>query len=142
MHMQRLLAILLLIGTQALFARAGPPDWVPQDLIDMVQGDKERCMAEHGTTQALIDKVNDGVLENDRAISCYMYCLLDAFTLVDEEGNLEAEMLISFLPDDLKAQGTDILNKCAKQDGADGCEKTFNVAKCVQSTVPELWFMV
>ncbi|XP_047367285.1 uncharacterized protein LOC124956011 [Vespa velutina] len=121
---------------------AGPPDWVPAELLDMVVGDKTRCMEEHGTTQALIDQVNDGNLVNDRSLSCYMFCLLDAFSLVDEEGNLEAEMLLGFLPENLVAQGTDILNACAKQDGADGCERVFKVAQCVQQKVPELWFMV
>ncbi|KAL2712193.1 general odorant-binding protein 83a-like [Vespula squamosa] len=129
---------------------AGPPDWVPAELLEMVAGDKSRCMEEHGTTQALIDQVNDGNLVNDRALSCYMFCLLDAFSLVnsifdlivDEEGNLEAEMLLGFLPENLVAKGTDILNACAKQDGADGCDRVFNVAKCVQAKVPELWFMV
>lgn len=99
-------------------------------------------MSEHGTTQAQIDEVNDGVLVHSKAIGCYMYCMLDAFSLADEEGNLEAEMLISFLPEDLQEMGTNILNKCAKQDGEDNCDKIFNVAKCVQAEVPELWFMV
>jgi len=99
-------------------------------------------MTEHGTAQALIDEVNDGKLTNDRTITCYMNCLLDAFSLVDEEGNLEAEMLISVIPDEYQKIGTDILNKCAVQEGADACEKIYNVAKCVQATVPELWFMV
>ncbi|KAI4475673.1 hypothetical protein M0802_015073 [Mischocyttarus mexicanus] len=111
-------------------------------MIEMVAGDKARCMEEHGTTQALIDQVNDGNLVNDRSLSCYMYCMLESFSLVDEEGNLESEMLLGFIPDNLKDMGTDVLNACAKQDGADGCERVFNVAKCVQQKVPELWFMV
>ncbi|XP_015177157.1 PREDICTED: uncharacterized protein LOC107066747 [Polistes dominula] len=121
---------------------AGPPDWVPPEMIEMVAGDKARCMEEHGTSQALIDQVNDGNLVNDRSLSCYMYCMLEAFSLVDEEGNLESEMLLGFIPDNFKEMGADILNACARQDGADGCERVFNVAKCVQQKVPELWFMV
>ncbi|KAH0951263.1 Obp1 [Eciton burchellii] len=138
----RVSVILAAVLLQAIYVSAGPPDWVPPEMLEMVQGDKKRCMSEHGTTQELIDKVNDGDLLNDRSITCYMFCLLDAFSLVDEEGNLEAEMLISVIPAEFQEIGNKILNKCAVQDGADPCEKIYNVAKCVQGTVPELWFMV
>ncbi|EFN89245.1 Pheromone-binding protein-related protein 1 [Harpegnathos saltator] len=107
-------------------------------MLEMVQGDKERCMAEHGTSQDLIDQVNDGHLSDDRSITCYMNCLLDAFSLVDEEGDLEADMLISVIPEQYQEIGTKLLTKCAKQDGADPCEKIFKVAQCVQGTVPEV----
>ncbi|XP_024890487.1 general odorant-binding protein 69a-like [Temnothorax curvispinosus] len=139
MHVSVILGVVLL---QAIYVSAGPPDWIPPEMLEMVQADKKRCMAEHGTSQALIDEVNDGKLMNDRSITCYMNCLLDAFSLVDEEGNLEAEMLLTVIPEQFQEIGTKILNKCAKQDGADACEKIFEVAKCVQGTVPELWFMV
>lgn len=81
---------------------------------------------------------------------------------VDEEGNLETEMLLSVIPEQFQEIGNKILNKCAVQgklrvnfftwicyivdlcftnkflDGADACEKIYNVAKCVQGTVPEV----
>ncbi|KAL6438099.1 hypothetical protein ACFW04_004378 [Cataglyphis niger] len=139
MHVSVILGVVLL---QAIYVFAGPPDWIPPEMLEMVQDDKQRCMAEHGTSQALIDEVNDGKLTDDRSITCYMHCLLDAFSLVDEEGDLEVDMLLSVIPENFQEIGTQILNKCAKQDGADPCEKIFNVAKCVQATVPELWFMV
>ncbi|KYN41523.1 Pheromone-binding protein-related protein 1 [Trachymyrmex septentrionalis] len=135
MHVPVILGVVLL---QAIYVSAGPPDWIPAEMLEMVQADKERCMAEHGTSQVSIDEVNDGKLSNDRSITCYMNCLLDAFSLVDEEGNLEADMLISVIPEQFQEIGNKILNKCAKQDGADACEKIYEVAKCVQGTVPEV----
>ncbi|GAB1863354.1 General odorant-binding protein 69a-like [Camponotus japonicus] len=139
MHVSVILGMVFL---QAIYVSAGPPDWIPPEMLEMVQADKERCMAEHGTSQALIDEVNDGKLSEDRSITCYMHCLLDSFSLVDEEGDLETDMLLSVIPEEFQEIGSKILNKCAKQDGADVCDKIFNVAKCVQGTVPELWFMV
>ncbi|XP_011251750.1 general odorant-binding protein 69a [Camponotus floridanus] len=139
MHVSVILGMVFL---QAIYVSAGPPDWIPPEMLEMVQADKERCMAEHGTSQALIDEVNDGKLSEDRSITCYMHCLLDSFSLVDEEGDLETEMLLSVIPEEFQEIGNKILTKCAKQDGADVCDKIFNVAKCVQGTVPELWFMV
>ncbi|KAK2579462.1 hypothetical protein KPH14_010777 [Odynerus spinipes] len=136
------LTIFAIVALQDVRVTAGPPDWIPPEMLEMVAGDKARCMEEHGTSQALIDQVNDGNLVNDRSLTCYMFCLLDAFSLVDDDGNLESEMLLGFIPDNLKELGNDILNACAKQDGADGCERIYNVAKCVQQKVPELWFMV
>ena len=76
-------------------------------------------------------------------------------------------MLISVIPEQFQEIGNKILNKCAKQgtlceqnaffyncfiiisstprsdsvnvsDGADACEKIYEVAKCVQGTVPEV----
>lgn len=45
-------------------------------------------------------------------------------TQVDEEGDLEAEMLISVLPEQYVEIGTKILNKCAKQ-GKSGAKPPF-----------------
>ncbi|EZA48953.1 ObirObp1 [Ooceraea biroi] len=139
----RVSVIVAVVLLQAIYVSAGgPPDWVPPEMLEMVQGDKKRCMGEHGTSQALIDEVNNGNLADDRSIACYMHCMLDAFSLVDEEGNLETEMLLGVIPEQFLELATELLNKCAVQEGADGCEKVFKIAKCVQATKPELWFMV
>ncbi|XP_076237096.1 odorant binding protein 1 [Calliopsis andreniformis] len=135
------LLFLALVCSQAILVYA-LPDWVPPEILDMVQDDKQRCMAEHGTTQAQIDDVDKGNIVNDKSISCYMYCLLEAFSLVDDEANLETDMLMGLLPDNLQDTAEDILGKCTPTSGSDNCDKIFNLAKCVQSAAPELWFIV
>ena len=141
MNTKHSLLFLALVCAQAVLVRA-VPDWVPPEVLDMVQDDKERCMGEHGTSQAQIDEVDNGNILNEPSITCYMYCLLEAFSLADEDGNLETDMLLGLLPDNLQEKATDVLGKCTPTVGSDNCEKIYNLAKCVQGIVPELWFIV
>nr|UEN71174.1 odorant-binding protein 9 [Gregopimpla kuwanae] len=77
--------LLVLVSLHSIrHASAALPEWVTQDIIDMVHDDKERCMQEHGTTQDLIDKVNDGNIVNERTLTCYMNCLFESFGVVSE----------------------------------------------------------
>ncbi|XP_076620191.1 odorant binding protein 1 [Colletes latitarsis] len=135
------LLFLTLVCLQAMFVRAAP-DWVPPEVFEMVQEDKQRCMSEHGTTQAQIDEVDKGIMTNDPSITCYMYCLLEAFSLVDDEANLETDMLMGLLPDNLQDKATEVLGKCTPTVGTDNCNKIFNLGKCVYDAVPDLWFIV
>ncbi|XP_076376470.1 odorant binding protein 1 [Megalopta genalis] len=135
------LLFLGLVYLQAALVRA-VPDWVPPEIIDMVQDDKQRCMEEHGTSEAMIQEVAQGKISSDRSITCYMYCLLEAFSLVDDEANLETDMLMGILPEHLQDLAEQILGKCNPAAGSDNCEKMYNLAVCVQQAVPEMWFIV
>ncbi|KZC04404.1 PREDICTED: general odorant-binding protein 69a-like [Dufourea novaeangliae] len=141
MDTKHCLLFLGLVCVQAALVSA-VPDWVPPEIIEMVQEDKARCMGEHGTQEAQIQEVSAGNLINDKSITCYMYCLMEAFSLVDEDANLETEMLLGILPENLQATAADIMGKCTPTSGSDNCEKIFNLAKCVQAAVPELWFII
>ncbi|XP_033213373.1 pheromone-binding protein-related protein 6-like [Belonocnema kinseyi] len=135
-------SVLLTIFLHTVLVVAKPPDWIPQEMLDMVQNDKQRCMAEHGTTQELIDKVNEGELPNDRTLTCYMFCLFDSFSLADEDGNIDVDLLVSILPENLQAPAGEVFGACNNQPGADICDKMYNIGKCAQTKRPDLWFMI
>ncbi|CAK9819635.1 General odorant-binding protein 69a [Anthophora plagiata] len=126
---------------QAVLVSAAP-DWVPPEIFEMVADDKARCMGEHGTTQAQIDEVDQGKLENNPSITCYMYCLLEAFSLVDDEGNLDADMMLGLLPESLQERAESIVGQCTPTTGTDNCNKIFNLASCVQKLAPDVWFIL
>ncbi|KAH0540562.1 general odorant-binding protein 69a-like [Cotesia glomerata] len=127
---------------QTSLVSGGLPDWVPPEIIEMAAGEKGRCMSEHGTTQGMIDQVNAGSIPNDPALTCYMFCLFESFSIVDEDGVLEYEMLLEMFPEDIKNKATGILGGCATQSGADNCEKVYKIATCVQGKDPSMWFMI
>ncbi|KAK0086441.1 hypothetical protein PV325_009388 [Microctonus aethiopoides] len=135
--------VLIGILIQSYFVYAKRPDFVTDDMVAMVADDKARCMGEHGTTEGyMIDQVNEGNIPNDPKITCYMYCLFESFSVMDEDGVLEADMLTGFFPEEIQAKGASVLSDCGTQDGADNCEKVYKIATCVQSKVPEMWFML
>ncbi|XP_014213665.1 pheromone-binding protein-related protein 6-like [Copidosoma floridanum] len=140
----RVLSVVVLVCClQAVFVSAGKrPDFVTDEMMEIVRPDKEKCMAEHGTTEDLIDEVNDGHLQDNRAITCYMHCLFEAFSLIDDDGELEVEMLVGFIPEEFKAVAEDLIEHCAHLKGTDPCNTMFVMAKCVQDKRPDLWFMV
>ncbi|XP_054000124.1 general odorant-binding protein 69a-like [Hylaeus anthracinus] len=135
------LLVLAIVCVQAMFVHA-VPEWVPEEVFEMVADDKQRCMSEHGTTQAQIDDVGVGKMENNPSITCYMYCLLEAFSLVDEEANLETDMLLGIIPEHLHETASKVLGACTPTTGTDNCNKIFNLGKCVYAQVPDLWFIV
>ncbi|XP_060817737.1 pheromone-binding protein-related protein 6-like [Bombus pascuorum] len=130
-----------LVCLQTIFVNA-VPDWIPPEIFDMVAEDKARCMSEHGTTQAQIDEVDQGVLKDDRSITCYMFCLLEAFSLVDDEGDIDADMLLGLLPDQFQARAESVMSKCTPAAGSDKCDKIYNLAKCAMAEAPDVWFIV
>ncbi|XP_008554592.1 general odorant-binding protein 69a [Microplitis demolitor] len=127
---------------QTFLVSAKLPDWVPAEVIDMAQGEKGRCMSEHGTTEDMINAVNEGNIPNDPKLTCYMFCLFESFSIIDEDGVLEYGMLTEMFPDDIKAKAETVLSGCAEQAGADNCEKVYKIATCVQSKSPDMWFMI
>nr|QDJ95961.1 odorant-binding protein 18 [Encarsia formosa] len=140
--MSRVAGVFMVLAVCLQAISANRPDFITDEVMEMIKDDKARCMAEHGTTEALIDEVNNGHLPNDKALTCYMFCLFEAFSLVDEDANLEVDMLIGFLPESMQSIAHDLIEKCAHKSGADPCDKIFNMAKCVQDERPDLWFMV
>ncbi|XP_017754774.1 PREDICTED: general odorant-binding protein 69a-like [Eufriesea mexicana] len=132
---------LALVCLQTVLVHA-VPDWMPPEILDMAKEDKIRCMSEHGTTQEQINDVEKGTIPNDPSITCYMYCLLEAFSLVDDEGNLDEDMLMGVLPDNFQELANSILKTCLPTHGSDNCDKIYNLAKCIQSSAPDIWFMI
>ncbi|KAG6803427.1 odorant binding protein 1 precursor [Apis mellifera caucasica] len=132
---------LALLCLHAIFVNAAP-DWVPPEVFDLVAEDKARCMSEHGTTQAQIDDVDKGNLVNEPSITCYMYCLLEAFSLVDDEANVDEDIMLGLLPDQLQERAQSVMGKCLPTSGSDNCNKIYNLAKCVQESAPDVWFVI
>ncbi|XP_003701453.1 odorant binding protein 1 [Megachile rotundata] len=135
------LLLLAIVYLQTVLVRAAP-DWIPPEIYDMIADDKSRCMSEHGTKQEEIDEVSAGVIKNEPSITCYMYCMLEAFSLVDDEAQLETEMMVGLLPESLQDKANNVLSKCTPTSGTDNCNKIFNLATCVQQSAPDVWFMV
>nr|ASA40279.1 OBP5 [Trichogramma japonicum] len=140
--MKLFLEFFILAVTAVCMITAGRPDFVTDEILEMVASDKARCMKEHGTTESMIDAVNEGNMVNDRAITCYMYCLFEAFSLVDEDGTLEVEMLVGFLPENIQASAETVISFCSEQSADDVCDKMYDTAKCIADKRPDLWFMV
>ncbi|XP_014221575.1 general odorant-binding protein 69a-like [Trichogramma pretiosum] len=135
-------ALAAILTFQALVVYAKRPEYITDEIMDMISNDKNRCMAEYGTTEALIDQVNDGHIPNDRAITCYMYCMFESFSLVDEDGEIEIEMLVGFIPEEFQEIAAELIEACATLPGEDVCDKMYKRSSCVQAKRPDLWFMV
>ncbi|XP_051156107.1 general odorant-binding protein 69a-like [Leptopilina boulardi] len=118
------------------------PEWLPPDMMDMVQGDKNRCMSEHGTSQAVIDDASEGKFIEDRSLSCYMYCLFESFSLADEDGNVDADLLSSLMPEHIQTAALDVFGACGNAAGSDPCDKFYKMAVCAYAKRPDIWFMI
>ena len=60
------------------------------------------------------------------------------FIKVDEDGDLEVEMLVGFMPENMQEAGLELIEHCAHLPGADVCDKMYQRAKCVQEKRPDV----
>nr|ALG36142.1 odorant binding protein 9 [Sclerodermus sp. MQW-2015] len=135
-------AILVVAALQAVSVCAERPAWITQEILDMIANDKNNCMAEHGTTEAQVDSVNNGQLPEDRSITCYMFCMFDTFAVVDEDGVLDADTLSSFFPEEVQEKARGAFGPCSEPPGDDNCDKMKNLAKCIHEHDPSMLFMI
>ncbi|XP_043482799.1 pheromone-binding protein-related protein 6-like [Leptopilina heterotoma] len=118
------------------------PEWIPPEMMDMVKGDKTRCMNEHGTTEAMIQDASEGKFIDDHSLSCYMFCLFDAFSLADEDGNVDADLLSSLMPEKIQAIALEVFGTCGDIGADNPCDKFYKMAVCAYAKRPDIWFMV
>ncbi|XP_012277309.1 pheromone-binding protein-related protein 6 [Orussus abietinus] len=127
---------------QIVLVSAKVPDWVTPEMLAMVKDDKETCMSTHSTTQDMIDQVDNGFVPDIRSLKCYMHCLFEAISMIDEDGNLEVELMTGMLPENMQDDARNVLDKCSKEDGADECEKVYNIATCIGKANPKLMVII
>nr|QHN69066.1 odorant binding protein 9 [Sirex nitobei] len=136
------LVIILTLCFQTILIRAKLPDWAPPDIIELVAEDKKRCMDEHKVDQATIDKADNGDIPNEQNIKCYMHCMMESFSVVDEDGEIEEETFVGFLPEQFQTKARQSLSACANKGGADPCDKLYNTMMCFIPLAPELWYVL
>nr|UQJ72437.1 odorant binding protein 1 [Trissolcus basalis] len=135
-------AIVCVAVIQATLVIAKRPDFIDDDMMEMIKEDKAQCMQEHGTTEDMIEKASEGNIPNDSHITCYISCLLTRLGMLTDDGAIDADMMLSVVPDEIQDKAQQVLEKCGALTGTNNCERMYNAAQCILKNCPEMWFIV
>nr|QNC49767.1 odorant binding protein 2 [Trissolcus japonicus] len=135
-------AVVCVAVLQATLVIAKRPDFIDDDMMEMIKEDKTQCMQEHGTTEDMIEKASERNVANDPHITCYISCMLTRLGMMTDDGVIDADMMLSVIPDDIQDVAAKVLDTCGTLTGADKCEKMYNAVQCIINNCPEMWFIV
>ncbi|KAK7794129.1 hypothetical protein R5R35_012615 [Gryllus longicercus] len=112
------------------------------DMKEMMQMLHNTCQGNTGVAEDLIVRARTGDFADDRALKCYMKCIFVETSAMTEDGVLDGDAVIAMLPEQVKDEGSRVINVCKSATGADACEIAFNMHKCSYKENPKLYFLV
>nr|QCZ25095.1 odorant binding protein 38 [Nezara viridula]QFO46786.1 odorant binding protein [Cylas formicarius] len=100
------------------------------------------CVEETGAQESDIPKARDGVFSEDENFKCYIKCLLEQMAVIDDDGMIDVEAMISVLPEELEEIAAPVMRKCGTVKGANACENAWLTHKCYYKENPEAYFLI
>nr|AII00999.1 odorant binding protein [Dendrolimus kikuchii] len=113
------------------------------EIKEIIQIVHDECVEKTGVTEEDITNCENGIFKEDVKLKCYMFCLLEEASLVDDEGVVDYDMLISLVPDAYHDRASHMLLSCKHLDtpDKDKCQRAFDVHKCSYEKDPDLYFL-
>jgi len=97
----------------------------------------EKCKAEIGIDDETAQKVRSGNFEDDtRKAQCFTKCFFKLSGFMDENDQPQRDVIIKKLVSRHgfdQAKVTEIVDKCVKEKGADGCETAYKIFECYRT---------
>ncbi|XP_077295690.1 general odorant-binding protein 83a-like [Arctopsyche grandis] len=112
----------------------------PEDLKDIIIHIHNVCVKKTGVTESEISDCEHGKFSDRNELKCYMFCLMEEASFVDDGGLIDFDMLISMIPEEWKEKVSEMITACRHHDvaGKDGCVRAFDVHKCLYKTAPDV----
>ncbi|KAK3926654.1 General odorant-binding protein 83a [Frankliniella fusca] len=113
-----------------------------EDQKQLMKQLRTACMAETGVDEATIDACKSGQFADDPKLKCYLKCTYQQMTVMDDDGAVDADMMLSMLPESIQPKAEPILNACKDLRGADACDSALVFNKCLYEKAPEYYMVV
>ncbi|GBP55848.1 General odorant-binding protein 83a [Eumeta japonica] len=86
-----------------------------------------------------VSNCENGIFKDEAKLKCYMSCLLEETAMVDEEGIMDYEFLVSMISEEWKERFSKMIYACRHLDTPekDICQRAFDVHKCAYRQDPE-----
>ncbi|XP_073957738.1 general odorant-binding protein 83a-like [Choristoneura fumiferana] len=126
------------------FAYGGKDTPVFSDEIkEIIQHVHNECVSKTGATEEDIANCENGIFKEDPKLKCYMFCLMEEASLVDENDNVDYDMMVSLIPEQYFDRVTKIILGCKHLDtpDKDKCQRAFDVHKCSYEKDPHFYFL-
>ncbi|KAF5297542.1 hypothetical protein FQR65_LT09973 [Abscondita terminalis] len=103
------------------------------DFEDKIDKEAKNCYKEFNMNRASLDeKLQSLELPNERNLKCFMNCVITHLNIFDKNGMIALEKLRKYLDIDKETQDK-IYTNCKDIQGADDCEKFFEMSVCIRS---------
>ncbi|XP_034238292.1 general odorant-binding protein 83a-like [Thrips palmi] len=99
------------------------------------------CMEETGVAEATIEACKTGNFADDPKLRCYLKCVYQQMTVMDDDGMVDADMMVTMLPEEIQAKAEPILQVCKAVNGADACENAMQFNKCLYEKAPDYYIV-
>ncbi|KAJ1528312.1 hypothetical protein ONE63_006734 [Megalurothrips usitatus] len=130
--------LLCLAGLLAVCGLASAGVELTEDQKQLMGQLREACMGETGVDAAALDGCLSGNFPDDPKLKCYMKCVYQQMTVMDDDGMVDADMMLTMLPEDIQPKAEGILNACKDVHGADACDNAMLFNKCLYAKAPEV----
>ncbi|XP_047985436.1 general odorant-binding protein 83a-like [Leguminivora glycinivorella] len=113
------------------------------EIKEIIQHVHNECVGKTGVAEEDIANCENGIFKEDTKLKCYMFCLLEEASLVDETDTVDYEMMVSLIPEQYYDRVSKMIFACKHLDtpDKDKCQRAFDVHKCSYSKDPDLYFL-
>ncbi|CAK1601962.1 unnamed protein product [Parnassius mnemosyne] len=112
------------------------------EIKEIIQHIHSECVGKTGVTEEDITNCENGIFKEDTKLKCYMYCLLEETSLIDDDGNIDFGMMVSLIPEQYSDRVSNMILPCKHMDtpDKDKCQRVFDVHKCSYQNDPDVSF--
>ncbi|CAH2102598.1 unnamed protein product [Euphydryas editha] len=114
-----------------------------EEIKEIIQHVHNECVDKTGVAEEDIRNCENGIFKEDVKLKCYMFCLLEEGSLVDDDGNVDYDMMVSLIPEQYTNRVVKMINACKHLDMPDKnkCQRAFDVHKCSYAQDPNFYFL-
>ncbi|XP_013134607.1 PREDICTED: general odorant-binding protein 83a-like [Papilio polytes] len=113
------------------------------EIKEIIQHVHNECVAKTGVAEEDITNCENGIFKEDTKLKWYMYCLLEEASLIDDEGNVDYDMMVSLIPEQYFDRVHKMIFSCKHLDtpDKDKYQRVFDVHKCSYEKDPNFYFL-
>ncbi|CAG4978972.1 unnamed protein product [Parnassius apollo] len=113
------------------------------EIKEIIQHIHNECVGKTGVAEEDITNCEIGIFKEDTKLKCYMYCLLEEASLIEDDGNIDYGLMISLIPEHYTDRVSNMILPCKHMDtpDKDKCQRVFDVHKCSYQKDPDLYFL-
>ncbi|CAB3239931.1 unnamed protein product [Arctia plantaginis] len=111
-----------------------------EEIKEIIQTVHDECVGKTGVSEEDITNCENGIFKEDPKLKCYMFCLMEEASLVDDDDTVDYDMLVSLIPEEYFERTSKMIFACKHLDtpDKDKCQGAFDVHKCSYEKDPDV----
>ncbi|KAL5235179.1 hypothetical protein ACI65C_002589 [Semiaphis heraclei] len=102
----------------------------PEEIDELKKTLYNTCSGKFPITEEHKNKLTNSEIIDDPNLKCFFKCVLEELSLIDEDGIIDGESLVSMASDNVKSTVQQAVSSCQTDVKEDGCEAAFKFFSC------------